>query len=97
MKVYGIDPLIYSDYRKITMLKKDLVRIKTSEVPTGHRHEEKVWEVKENLRKKIRRERNAENSLRPSSRRSSFRRPSGTNFTDIGLELLTNEYFLNKM
>ena len=81
--------------RKVSVLKKELLQIKTSEVPQGHKHEEKVWEVKENLRKKIRRETNSAHSL-SRSRRPSLRRPSasGTNFTDIGLELLTQDFFL---
>jgi len=71
------------------------VKIKTCDVPQDHKHEEKVWEVKENIRKKIRRENNSAHSLCPS-RRPSLRRPSasGTTFTDIGLELLTQDYFL---
>ena len=81
-------------HRKISILKRDLVKIKTSQIPTDHRHEEKVWEVKDNLKKKMKRERNSGNG---PSRRGSFRRPSGTNFTEVGLEFLTNDYFLNKM
>ena len=81
--------------RKVSVLKKELVQIKTSEVPQGHKHEEKVWEVKENLKKKIRRENNSAQSL-SRSRRPSLRRPSasGTTFTDIGLELITQDFFL---
>ena len=80
------------------MLKRDLVRIKACEKPNGYQHEEKVWEVKDNLRKKMKRERNhVEHSHCPSRRGSSVRRTSGTNIAEIGLEFLTNEYFLNKM
>lgn len=92
MRQTGSSP---SHSRKISLLKKELVKIKASEVPHDHKHEEKVWEVKENLRKKYRRENNSAHSLCPS-RRPSIRRlsGSGTTFTDIGLELLGQDYFL---
>lgn len=87
------------------MLKKDLVRIKSSPIPRGHQHEEQVWEVKESLRKKQRRERNNDHSLGPpgrsraGSRRASLRSPGGGggNIAEVGLEILTHEYFRNKM
>merc|ERR1712179_332081 len=88
------------DNRKISLLKKDLVRIKSSPIPNGHQgyqHEEKIWEIKDSLRKKIRRENNANPSSRPSSRRPSLRRTSGTNIAEIGFEFLTDKYFQNKV
>ena len=75
------------------MLKKDLVKIKTSEVPNNHKHEEKVWEAKENIRKKMRRKSNADHVL-GSRRKQSFRRGSaGGNFAEFGLEFLSSEFF----
>ena len=66
-----------------------------------------VWEVKESLRKKQRRERNNDHSLGPpgrsraGSRRASLRSPGagggGANIAEVGLEILTHEYFRNKM
>ena len=64
-----------------------------------------VWEVKESLRKKQRRERNNDHSLGPpgrsraGSRRASLRSPGGGggNIAEVGLEILTHEYFRNKM
>jgi len=82
------------------LLKKDLVRIKSSPIPNGHQgyqHEEKIWEIKDSLRKKIRRENNANPSSRPNSRRPSLRRTSGTNIAEIGFEFLTDKYFQNKV
>ena len=87
------------DNRKISLLKKDLVRIKSSPIPNGnpgYHHEEKVWEIKDSLRKKIRREQNTNHSPRPS-RRPSLRKTSGTNIAEIGLDFLTDKYFINKV
>ena len=83
--------------RKVGLLKRDLVQIKTRDMPntgSGHKHEEKVWEAKENIRKKIRKKSNADHLL-GSKHKSGLRRGSaaGGNFAEFGLEFLTDEFF----
>ena len=84
--------------RKITNIRHELVQIKHTEIPRGLSHEQKVWEVKDSLRKKIRRDRNADissgRSLCPS--RSSSRRSSRAKSGD-GMELLVQEFIVRKL
>ena len=75
-----------------------MVQIKHSEIPRGPSHEQKVWEAKDSLRKKIRRDKNADissgRSLCPS--RSGSRRSSRSKSGD-GMELFLEEFIARKL